>query len=164
MTRFIQINSSNFKDVFNLASEIWNDNYKKMISQEQIDFMLNMMYNPDRLQQDLDEGYQWELTYHDNKLIGYLAYVIKPDNRVFLSKIYLKSTAQGLGLGKSSLNRVINYAKENNCDAVYLTVNRGNEKGVRAYKKTGFNIISEEDFDIGNGFIMDDYVFEYKID
>lgn len=154
---------NDFQQIFNLASEIWNDNYKEMISQEQINYMLNMMYNPERIQQDLVEGYQWEFIYHDNNLIGYLAYVIKPDNRVFLSKIYLKSTAQGLGLGKASLNRVINYAKENNCIAVYLTVNRGNKKGVRAYKKVGFEIIAEEVFDIGNGFIMDDYVFEYKI-
>lgn len=163
MIKFNSIISRNLQKVFNLASEIWNDNYKEMISQEQIDYMLNLMYNPNRVQQDLKEGYVWEFIEHNNETVGYLAYVIKDDNRVFLSKIYLKSSAQGLGLGKTSLGRVTNYAKENNCRAVYLTVNRGNEKGVRAYKGFGFKIIAEEDFDIGSGFIMDDYIFEYKI-
>ena len=163
MINYTLITENDFKKVFNLATEIWNNNYNNIISQEQIDYMLNMMYSPERLQQDLNEGYEWEFIYHNNILIGYLAYVIKEDNRVFLSKIYLKTTAQGLGLGKLALQRVKDYANSNNCKAVYLTVNRGNEKGVRAYKKSGFTIIAEEDFDIGNGHIMDDYVFEFAI-
>jgi len=163
MTSFTPITQNDFQQVFYLSKEIWNNNYQDMISQEQIDYMLNMMYNPKRLQKDLKEGYQWEFIYHNNNLIGYLAYVIEDDNRVFLSKIYLKTKTQGMGLGKLALNRVKDYAKTNNCKAVYLTVNRGNEKGVRAYKKAGFIIIGEEDFDIGNGYIMDDYVFEYTI-
>ena len=88
MINYILITENDFKKVFNLATEIWNNNYNNMISQEQIDYMLNMMYSPERLQQDLNEGYKWEFIYHNNILIGYLAYVIKEDNRVFLSKIY----------------------------------------------------------------------------
>jgi len=163
MTLFKTITSNDFQQVFDLSKEIWNDNYQDMISQKQIDYMLNMMYNPERLQQDLNEGYKWEFIYHNNNPIGYLAYVIKEDNRVFLSKIYLKTTVQGLGIGKLALQRIKNYAKINNCKSVYLTVNRGNKKGIRAYKKSGFIIIAEKIFDIGNGYIMDDYVFEFTI-
>ncbi len=163
MANFISIAQNQFELVFNLSKEIWNDNYSDMITQDQIDYMLDMMYNPERLQKDLDDGYQWEFIYHNNSLVGYLAYVMKNDNRVFLSKIYLKTTAQGLGLGKLALNRVKEYAKTNDCKAVYLTVNRGNEKGIRAYKKVGFKIIGEENFDIGNGYVMNDYIFEYTI-
>ncbi len=164
MTSFISITPNQFDLVFNLAKDIWNANYRDMITQGQIDYMLEMMYNPKQLQNDLDAGYQWELVYHDDKLVGYLAYVIKKEHRVFLSKIYLKIEVQGLGLGKLMLNRVIEYAKTNNCKTVYLTVNRGNEKGVRAYKRAGFKITGEENFDIGNGYIMNDYIFEYSIE
>lgn len=162
MTQFNQITKSDFEDVFNLASEIWNDNYKGIISQNQIDYMLNMMYNSKRLQQDLDNNYQWEFILYNNEIIGYLAYVIQKDNRVFLSKIYLKTSVQGLGIGKTALQHVKNYSKNNKCSAVYLTVNKGNTKGIRAYKKTGFSIINEEVTDIGSGYVMDDYVFEYQ--
>lgn len=163
MVNFKSIKTTKFKEVQLLASEIWKDNYKGIISQEQIDYMLNMMYNSQRLQQDLDEGYQWELIYHNDSLIGYLAYVIKKNNRVFLSKIYLKTSAQGLGIGKKSLNRIKEYAKLNGCTSVYLTVNKDNKKGVRAYNNAGFNIIDDEVTDIGNGYVMDDYVFEFII-
>lgn len=163
MTSFTSITQNDFQQIYKLASEIWNDNYKGIISQEQIDYMLNMMYNSERLLQDIDEGYQWELILNNGEIIGYLAYVIKKDNRVFLSKIYLKTSAQGLGIGKKALNRIKEYAKKNNCTAVYLTVNKGNKKGVRAYNNAGFNVINEEVTDIGKGYVMDDYVFEFTI-
>jgi len=163
MTEFKSISNSDFQQVYELASEIWNNNYKGIISQKQIDYMLNMMYNTKRLQQDLNESYQWELIINDGENIGYLAYVIKKDNRVFLSKIYLKTSAQGLGIGKKSLNRIKEYAKVSCCTSVYLTVNKGNKKGVRAYHNAGFNIIDEEVTDIGGGYVMDDYVFEFVI-
>lgn len=163
MTGFKSIQNDQFQEVFNLASEIWNDNYRNMISQNQIDYMLNLMYNPERIQQDLNEGYIWELIYHNDEVVGYLAYVIKNDHRVFLSKIYLKTSAQGLGIGKLALERIKNYTKNNQCKAVYLTVNKGNEKGIRAYKRAGFTIIAEEVTDIGSGYVMDDYIFEFPI-
>jgi len=162
MAKFKPISNTDFHQVFQLASEIWNDNYKGIISLKQIDYMLNMMYNSERLQQDLDDNYQWEFIIHEEEIIGYIAYVKKDDNRVFLSKIYLKTSAQGLGLGKLALNRVKHFAKNINCNAVYLTVNKGNQKGVRAYKQFGFTIIAEQITDIGNGYVMDDYVFEYS--
>ena len=163
MTQFNQITKSDFEDVFNLASEIWNDNYKGIISQNQIDYMLNMMYNSKRLQQDLDNNYQWKFILYNNEIIGYLAYVIQKDNRVFLSKIYLKTSAQGLGLGKLALQHVKIYAKKNKATAVYLTVNKDNTKGIRAYKNFGFNIVAEEVTDIGSGYVMDDFIFELQI-
>lgn len=162
MTSFHPI-SNQFQHVFQLASEIWNDNYKGIISQNQIDYMLDMMYKPERVQQDLVEGYQWEFIYHNNKIVGYLAFVIKDDNRVFLSKIYLKTSAQGFGLGKLALQHVKIYAKKNKATAVYLTVNKGNTKGIRAYKNFGFNIVAEEVTDIGSGYVMDDFIFELQI-
>lgn len=162
MINFRTITLHDLSFIHQLASEIWNDNYRDMISQDQIDYMLKLMYSPKRIQEDLEEDYIWEFIEYNNQIVGYLSYHIKEDNRVFLSKIYLKNSAQGLGLGKASLNRVVNYAKTNNCKSVYLTVNRGNKKGIRAYQNYGFKIIAEEDFDIGNGFVMDDYVFEYN--
>lgn len=39
-----------------------------------------------------------------------------------------------------------------------LTVNKGNELGIRAYKGNGFDIIESVEADIGNGFVMDDYI------
>lgn len=163
MLSYCSIQSSDFNKVYNLAKQIWQENYQEMISQSQIDYMLDMMYNPTRLKNDLLENYQWEFIYYENKLVGYLAYVKKEDQRVFLSKIYLKTSVQGKGLGQDALKRVIAFANSNNCKSVYLTVNKGNNKGIKAYDKFGFKIIAEKVLDIGNGYVMDDYIFEYTL-
>ena len=43
---------------------------------------------------------------------------------------------------------------------MYLTVNKGNDLGVRAYRGNGFSVIDAVETDIGQGFIMDDYIME----
>ncbi len=163
MIKYITINQNDLKKTKSLAREIWHDNYIGIITQEQVDYMLNLMYRPEKIKEDINNNYQWELVYKENTPVGYLSYVIKNDNRVFLSKIYLKNNFQGLGIGKKMIHRVSEYAKLNKCKAVYLTVNKNNIKGIRAYKGTGFKIIDEEITDIGKGYIMDDYIFEKKI-
>ena len=47
---------------------------------------------------------------------------------------------------------------------MYLTVNKGNDLGIRAYLGTGFRTIDAVETDIGNGFIMDDYIMEKRIE
>jgi ribosomal protein S18 acetylase RimI-like enzyme len=163
MIKYIAINQNNLQKTQTLAREIWNDNYIGIITQEQVDYMLHLMYSPKKIKEDINNNYQWELVYKENTLVGYLSYVIKNDNRVFLSKIYLKNNFQGLGIGKKMIHRVSEYAKLNKCKAVYLTVNKNNIKGIRAYKGTGFKIIDEEITDIGKGYVMDDYIFEKNI-
>ena len=46
---------------------------------------------------------------------------------------------------------------------MYLTVNKGNLRAVRAYEKFGFVRTEEQVSDIGNGFVMDDFVYEFTL-
>ena len=50
-------------------------------------------------------------------------------------------------------------SKTNNIIALTLNVNRFN-KAIDFYLKNGFKIIKEENIEIGNGFLMEDYVME----
>ena len=61
------------------------------------------------------------------------------------------------------LEFIVNYAKNGKLKSIYLNVNRNNDLAINVYKSLGFVIIREEKNDIGNGFFMDDYVFEYEI-
>ena len=45
---------------------------------------------------------------------------------------------------------------------MYLTVNKYNELGVRAYQGKGFETIDAVETDIGHGFIMDDFIMERR--
>ena len=44
-----------------------------------------------------------------------------------------------------------------------LGVNKRNAKAIQAYRRNGFTVREEFVLDIGNGFVMDDYLFEKKL-
>ena len=48
-------------------------------------------------------------------------------------------------------------------DYMYLTVNKQNTNAINTYKTLGFSLWQEQVADIGNGFVMDDYVFKYDL-
>jgi RimJ/RimL family protein N-acetyltransferase len=47
-------------------------------------------------------------------------------------------------------------------DIIKLTVNRQNFKSINFYFKNGFKIEKVEDFDIGNGYWMNDFIMVKK--
>ena len=47
--------------------------------------------------------------------------------------------------------------------AIYLTCNKHNEHSLAVYRKKGFKVIDEAETDIGQGFIMDDYIMELTL-
>jgi RimJ/RimL family protein N-acetyltransferase len=50
------------------------------------------------------------------------------------------------------------------CRRLYLQVNRHNRGAIEAYLRNGFVISREAKFDIGHGFVMDDYVMSKDIE
>ena len=46
---------------------------------------------------------------------------------------------------------------------ITLTVNKYNFVAVCAYEKLGFTRIGEAETDIGDGYIMDDYLYEFEV-
>jgi ribosomal protein S18 acetylase RimI-like enzyme len=61
------------------------------------------------------------------------------------------------------LQFVITETKKYGLESIVLNVNKNNN-AILAYEHLGFKKIQEERKEIGNGFIMDDYVYEYKIE
>ena len=57
----------------------------------------------------------------------------------------------------------IELCKKNNLDKIWLTCNRYNVNTLEVYRHWGFETVREEATDIGNGFVMDDYIMEYRI-
>lgn len=54
-------------------------------------------------------------------------------------------------------------AENLNCKKIYLTVNKTNIKAIRVYERFGFEKTDQVVFDIGNGYVMDDYIYEVKV-
>lgn len=149
--------------VKNLAYKIWPNAYETILSKAQLDYMLEMIYSIDSLEKQFDKGHIFLLIEDDQNFIGFASYEINCNNsnKTKLQKLYVLPEIQGKGIGK----QVIDYIKEkvvlSNNLALFLNVNKFN-KAKDFYQKYGFQIIKEEVIDIGNNYIMDDYVMEIE--
>lgn len=144
-----------------LANRTWKVTYTEYLSGEQIDYMLDKMYNTGELLSQLQHGHTFliaregedDLGFAGFSLIGHEDYLYK------LHKLYVLPETHGKGVGKLLINEVFNLMKEAGAKKVQLNVNRNN-KAADFYKKAGFIIKETVDLDIGNGFYMNDYVME----
>ena len=89
----------------------------------------------------------------------------KPEkDRLVLSKLYLHKKARGKGLSSILLKRAISFAREQDKKAIYLTCNKFNQHSLDVYRAKGFKDIDSVQTDIGQGFIMDDYILQLELD
>lgn len=140
----------------------WPVAYGQIISKQQIDYMIEWMYSNSSLTQQMSLGHVFYIAELDKKPIGF-ASVSKEDDTVFkLNKLYVLPDIQKSGAGKALLNRVVAYATEHGGQSLQLQVNRKNQAKL-FYEKQGFTILYEADFEIGNGYCMNDYVMELTL-
>lgn len=148
-----------------IAYKTWPVAYGQILSSAQLDYMLEMMYSSETLNDNINNKSHLFLLAKDASIaLGFAScehhYLDKNTTR--LHKLYLLPEAQGKGIGKLLLDRVVFLAKENHSDIISLNVNKFN-KAFSFYKKMGFDIVAEEDLEIGNGYLMEDYKMELKI-
>ena len=146
----------------NLAREIWLEYYSGMLPFEQINHMLVMMYDTGVVIAEVEAGVVYELIFNDNELIGYLSFgpEIIPSTYK-LHKIYLKSAYRRQGIGKEMLEHVVQECERRGVKKIILSTYRGNISTQRMYERFGFKKIAEASIEIGSGFTMDDFVYQY---
>lgn len=157
------ITESEIQAISNMASEIWHEHYATVISTEQIDYMLESFQSPIAISQAISERHEYYFINYEDMPVGYIS--IKQDRaerKMFLSKIYLLSIHRGKGLAYHVVKELTKMCKENGLDTIWLTVNKNNSS-VNRYKRMGFYIVDSVVTDIGNGFVMDDYIMEMQV-
>lgn len=161
----LKIRNASIKDIpliQELTYQVWPQTYAPILSNEQIEYMLEMMYSDTSLRQQMGDGARFLIAYDDKVPVGFAAYQeIKPAD-FKLHKIYVLRTWQGKGTGRFMINHIIEEIRKLGASTLQLQVNRHN-KAKDFYALLGFTIIEEADFDIGNGYFMNDYVMEKKI-
>ena len=146
-----------------LAQRIWRECYPGIITPEQIEFMLGWMYSEEEIRRQLAAKIPWEIAEHDGEPVGYLSWQREDDGRVKISKLYVLPQHQRRGLGRRMLEHICEHARTAGSHAVWLQVNKRNERAIGAYLKAGFHIANEAVFEIGGGFVMDDYLMTCSV-
>jgi len=156
-----------------IARKTWPVTFRDILSQKQIDYMLEMMYSDRSLKEQIEvKHHKFLLSYSDtgktadsnHTYTGYLSYELNCNSskKTKIHKIYILPEFQGYGFGKALIEEVVRVASLNESRWLTLNVNRNN-KAVEFYKSLGFIITAQEDIDIGNGFLMEDFQMELAI-
>jgi len=143
-----------------LAHRTWPHTFGGILSAEQITYMLEWMYSPAALEDQMARGHQFFLAQTPGgEPLGYASWQDLGGARARLHKIYVVPEAQGTGAGRALMEAVETAARAAGCTALELNVNREN-RAADFYERGGFQTVRTKDIDIGNGYWMNDWVME----
>ena len=148
--------------VYAVAEAIWEQHYTPIIGEAQVEYMIEKFLSPDAIVEQINSGYEYFLFSYDYTFAGFAA-IEERGEELFLSKLYVDEEFRGKGIGKYMFQKFIEIAKMRNLKKIWLTCNRNNTNSIAFYEHLGFKKVREEVTDIGNGFVMDDFIFEYDV-
>ncbi|MFD2330961.1 GNAT family N-acetyltransferase [Cohnella sp. GCM10020058] len=156
-------NAADAETLAGLASEIWHEYYGALLSLEQIVYMVDKFQSKSAIADQMErQGYEYFLMRAEGVDVGYLA-VKAEDGKLFLSKLYVLKAHRGHGYASRAMAFMTQLCRERGLGAVWLTVNRHNEGSIAVYEKKGFKKVRKQIADIGNGYVMDDFIMEKEI-
>ncbi|MEZ0128677.1 GNAT family N-acetyltransferase [Flavobacterium sp. LBUM151] len=156
---------SDIKIIQEITNITWPITYGEILSQTQLDYMLGLFYSDEALTKQIENKEQLFYLISDTEsTIGFIGIEHHYKNEAItkIHKIYLLPETQGKGIGKTVIDEIAKMALENHSTTLVLNVNRFNS-ALSFYKKIGFEIKETVDIEIGNGYLMEDYVMEKRL-
>lgn len=158
--KLIRASVPDSSEITRLADKIWHQHYIHFISKHQIDYMLNWMYSDSSLKEQMEEKHHEFYFIHSDEInLGFISVHGLNEKDWFINKFYIDQEKAGKGVGTEVFRELL---KLKNPDTIRLTVNRENYKSINFYFKNGFIIEKVANFDIGQGFVMNDFVMLWQ--
>ncbi|MBX2978889.1 MAG: GNAT family N-acetyltransferase [Flavobacteriales bacterium] len=157
--RLREASPADIPSIRSIAQAAWPVAYVGIITPAQIAYMLDLMYSEASLREQMtSKGHRFLLAERDGKPIGFAGFEHHYEpGRSRLHKLYVLADVKGSGVGHSLLEAVLKEVERKGDTAIELNVNKHNPS-TGFYTRQGFTIEREEVIDIGNGFVMDDFV------
>lgn len=156
-------NSTEFKIIEKLATEILHEVYDPIIPAEHTDYFLTKFQSENAIDKQIkNENFSYFLLNFDNENVGYLG-VQELNKILILSKFYILESFRGLKIGKTALEYVNKFATENGIEKIELIVNRQNQNTIDIYLKNEFKIVESIINSFPNGHSVEDYKMEKKL-
>lgn len=161
--KFKKVDIADAEELSALATSIVREHYDPILGSQQNDYMLEKFQSPSSIKDQITHGISYYFVCDDRENnIGFMAFYPR-NSELYLSKFYLLSSHRGRGISKQMLSFIISEAKKINASSITLNVNKNNTLAINVYEKLNFHRIRAEKIDIGSGYFMDDYVYEYLI-
>ncbi len=147
-----------------LAEVTWWPTYRGIIPDEQIQYMLDLMYSAEAVEAQLVVlNHRFLLARHGGRYVGFASYSLRdPRSSVFrLHKLYVRPDSQGAGIGHKLLRAVEQAARREGARRVELNVNRANP-AQHFYYRHGYRVQQVVDIPLGP-FWLNDYIMGHEL-
>lgn len=164
----ISIRKATLDDILTIqqiAHTTWYPTFEDILAEEQIQYMLEMMYSRESLTEQIEiKKHNFYLAEENNIALGFISVELHYQKQYTakIHKIYILPSAQGKGVGKLLMQKAEEIAREQKLKKLSFNVNRFN-KALNFYENLGYQTVKSEDIDIGNGYLMEDFVLEKHI-
>ncbi|MEE9336463.1 MAG: GNAT family N-acetyltransferase [Methylococcaceae bacterium] len=153
------INAREIATVATLADKMWKAHYVPIIGQSQVKYMLETFQSEEAINKQINQNFTYFIVNKDSLPVAYFAITGLDDSKkVQISKLYVKRAVQKKGIGFAIIKFIETYCLRLGVAEIWLTVNINNKQAINFYQKVGFKKTHCLMQDIGNGFVMDDYV------
>lgn len=166
MITVITATEKEYSSIQDIAQQTWPKTFGQILSPEQIAYMVELMYSLAAMREQVQKKHHvFILAKEQEEYIGYASYELNHtgSSKTKIHKLYLLPEAQGKRTGQLLIQEIATRAQANRNTALVLNVNRNNS-AIRFYEKNGFKKTGEENINIGNGYLMEDYIFEKAIE
>lgn len=146
-----------------LAREIWTAHFTPIIGSEQVEYMLEKFQSAQAIEAQINQqGYAYFLLLQGTEIAGYLGFQVEAE-ALFLSKLYLKESFRGQDIARQAIDWLVDLAQQMELPRIYLTCNKHNTHTMQVYRALGFRRTRDIKTDIGQGYVMDDYIWELPV-
>lgn len=177
--RIVSATPEDYATINIIAHATWPDTFGDILSAAQIEYMLDMMYSEKAIVEQVAKGHVFKLlvaaeseqqnedysmaTTTRFKPVGYVSYQLDYlPGTTKIHKIYLLPETQGKGFGKALLQDVEQIARNAGQQRLRLDVNYQNA-AIGFYEYLGLQKIDRYNTDIGNGYLMEDWIMEKEL-
>lgn len=157
------IDAEGIERIAKMADEVWHEHYAGIISEEQIDYMVEKNQSVEAITEQIHKaGFDYFILNNGESNIGYFAIKIEGDN-LLLSKFYVLKEYRHKGFGKQAYQFIKGLSEAMELKTITLYVNKKNVDSIAAYKNFGLRKTESLVNEIGNGFVMDDYKMQANL-
>lgn len=144
-----------------IAERVWHLTYDPMLPPGQVEYMLDKFQSPHAVKEQMEtQNYRYYMAVIDGENAGFIGFSPRYQGReeMFLSKVYLLPEFRGQGVVREMFALVERETLREGLSKIRLTVNKENTHAVEVYGHYGFHTAELAVTDIGNGYVMDDFI------
>ena len=161
-----EVSREDKEKICRLAQEIWYLHYPGVITVAQINYMLGQRYTTSAIELSDENSNSWWLkVLVDQAIQGFAHFEFhKSLNKAKLDKLYVHPRAHRIGCARKLLGYAEHQLSKSGIEHITLQVNKGNVGSIKCYERLGYSKMEDIVVDIGNGYVMDDFIMSKKIE